>query len=55
MTRRWLFLLVTFAAFLFILGRRKSLGMFFARPERREMPEDFSGHPIRPMIPARIR
>lgn len=41
MTRRWLIILIAFAAFLFILGRRKSLGMFFARPERREMPQGF--------------
>jgi uncharacterized protein (DUF362 family) len=39
-TRRWLMLLSSVAAFLFILGRRKSLGMFFARPQSRKMPED---------------
>jgi len=42
MTRRWLFLLVAFAATLFFLGRRNSLGMLFARPERREKPKEAS-------------
>jgi len=38
MSRRWLFIVIGLAAFLFLLGRKNKLGMFFTRPRRKEEP-----------------
>jgi uncharacterized protein (DUF362 family) len=39
MSRRWLFIVIGLVVFLFLLGRKKKLGMFFARPGRRQEQE----------------